>query len=47
MRDGHGTFTFPDGYKFSGEWKKDLRWNGIVSDINGDIIGKFLEGSEL
>ena len=47
MRDGQGTFTFPDGYRFFGEWKKDERWNGTVFDINGEIIGKILEGVEL
>ena len=47
MRDGQGTFTFPDGYRFSGEWKKDVRWNGTVFDINGEIVGKILEGAEL
>ena len=47
MRDGHGTFNFPDGYRFSGEWKKDVRWNGTVFDINGEIVGKILEGAEL
>ena len=47
MRDGQGTFTFPDGYRFSGEWKKDVRWNGTVFDINGEIVGKILDGAEL
>ena len=46
MRDGQGTFTFPDGYRFSGEWKKDVRWNGTVFDTNGEIVGKILEGAE-
>ena len=35
-----------DGYRFSGEWKKDVRWNGTVFDINGEIVGKILEGAE-
>ena len=47
MRDGQGTFTFPDGYRFSGEWKKDVRWTGTVFDINGEIVGNILEGVEL
>ena len=46
-KHGKGTFTFPDGFRFSGEWKQDVRWTGTVFNLNGEIVGKILEGAEL
>ena len=43
---GQGTYTSPDGSKFEGEFKDGKRWNGIIFDKEGNIIGKWLNGVE-
>ena len=40
------TQTFSDGRKWTGEFRKNKRWNTIISNKNGNIIGKFVNGTE-
>ncbi len=42
--NGQGTFTFPNGEKYVGEWKNGKRWNGIKYNKNGNIQYKFVNG---
>jgi len=44
--DGQGTYTWSDGRKYVGEFKDGKRWNGIIFDKEGNIIGKWLNGKE-
>ena len=41
-----GTFTFPDGEKYIGEWKDNKRWNVVRHDKDGNIIEKLVNGEE-
>ena len=43
--NGQGTFTLADGIKFVGGWKNDEPWDGIRYDKNGNIVGKFVNGT--
>ena len=36
-RNGKGTLTIPDGFKYEREWKDDKFWTGILYDKNGNI----------
>ena len=44
--DGKGTQTFSDGKKWTGEFRKNKRWNTTIYNKNGNIIGKFVNGTE-
>ena len=44
--DGKGTQTFSDGRKWTGEFRKNKRWNTTIYNKNGNIIGKFVNGTE-
>ena len=44
--NGHGTLTTPYGGKYVGQFKDGKRWNGIIVDKEGNIIGKWLNGKE-
>ena len=41
---GHGSFTYPNGEKYVGEWKNSKFWNVTGKDIDGNIIGKVVNG---
>ena len=41
-----GTFTFPDGEKYIGEWKDNKRWNVVRQEKDGNIIEKLVNGEE-
>ena len=41
---GQGTYTFPDGRKYVGEWKNGKRWNGTEYDKDGNIQYKYVNG---
>ena len=43
-KNGQGTYTYPDGRKYVGEFKYDTTWKGTFYDINGNIvIGSLME----
>ena len=42
--NGQGTFTYPNGEKYVGEWKNSKFWNVTGKDIDGNIIGKVVNG---
>ena len=42
--NGQGTMTFSDGEKFVGEFKGGKMWNGTLSDTEGNIYGKWVNG---
>ena len=41
---GQGTYTFPDGRKYVGEFREGIPWNTSHYDKNGNIILKFVNG---
>ena len=41
---GQGTFFFPNGTKYVGEWKDDNEWNGIQYYADGTVEGTFSNG---
>ena len=41
---GHGSLTYPNGEKYVGEWKNSKFWNVTGKDIDGNIIGKVVNG---
>ena len=41
---GQGTYTFPDGDKYVGEFKDEKFWNGTTYEIGGNIFGKWVNG---
>ena len=43
---GKGTISYPIGNTYIGEFKDGKRWNGIMFDKEGTIIGKWLNGKE-
>ncbi len=43
-RNSQGTYTYPDGRKYEGEWKDGKIWNGTVYDKYGNIIDNYLKG---
>ena len=45
--NGQGTFTFPNGNKGIGEFREDKPWNITEYDINGNFIGRFVNGISL
>ncbi len=42
--NGQGSFTYPNGEKYVGEWKNSKFWNVTGKDIDGNIIGKVMNG---
>ena len=45
QKNGQGTLTFTnDVLKFSGEWLDDKLWNGTLTDKNGNILRKSVNG---
>ena len=42
--NGQGSFTYPNGEKYVGEWKNSKFWNVTGKDIDGNIIGKIVNG---
>tara|TARA_B100000945_G_scaffold303867_1_gene288839 strand:+ start:590 stop:1033 length:444 start_codon:yes stop_codon:yes gene_type:complete len=42
--NGQGSFTYPNGEKYVGEWKNSKFWNVTGKDIDGNIIGKVVNG---
>ena len=45
--NGQGTYTYPDGEKYVGEWRDGIRLNGTSYDINGNIQVKFVNGKRI
>ena len=39
-----GTWTFPDGDKYVGEWKMGGKWNGTFYERDGTILYKIVKG---
>ena len=46
LLNGQGISTLFDGRKYVGQFKDGKRWNGIIFDKEGNIIGKWLNGVE-
>ena len=42
--EGHGTLTYSDGRKKVGEFRNNKPWSVTEYDINGEIIGKYVDG---
>lgn len=37
LQDGHGVFTYPNGDRYEGEWRRDQLWGtGTFTWANGD-----------
>ena len=48
-RNGQGTYTYPDGRKYEGDWKDDKPWNGqevYTSPIGMKYVGGFKDGKK-
>jgi hypothetical protein len=43
--NGQGTYTWKDGSQFVGEWKDGKPWNGTQYNKDGNILGKYVNGS--
>ena len=46
-KNGQGTYTFPDGGKYVGEWKDGIRRNGTSYDINGNLKVVYVNGNRI
>ena len=44
LRNGQGTFTFPNGNKGIGEFRENKPFNITEYDKYGNIIGKWVNG---
>ena len=44
--NGQGTFTYPDGSKYVGEFKDGNPWKGNECDKDGTVITTYSEGVE-
>jgi len=42
--DGQGTFTWPDGTKYVGEWKEGEPWNGTFFDKEQNVTVTYADG---
>ena len=42
--NGQGTYTWSDGKKYVGEWKKGNYWNGNSYDKNGNFVRRYVNG---
>ena len=42
--DGQGTMTLSDGQIFVGEFKEGEKWNVTLTDKEGKVIGKWVNG---
>ena len=42
--NGQGTYTWSDGDKEVGEWKKNELWNGTMYDKDGNILKRVVNG---
>ena len=45
-RNGQGSYYYPSGEKYAGEWKNGNPWNITGYDKNGNIIGKIVNGEQ-
>ena len=45
--NGEGTYTFPDGQKYVGEYKDEKRWNGTLYEKDGNIESKYVNGKQV
>ena len=43
-KHGKGRYTWSDGDKEVGEWKKNELWNGTMYDKDGNIIKRVANG---
>ena len=43
-KNGQGTFTFTDGRKWVGEFKKEKIWNAKLYDKEGIVIKEIVKG---
>ena len=43
-KHGQGTYTYPKGSKYVGEYNDGNRWNGTEYDEDGTIIGTYVNG---
>lgn len=49
LRHGQGTFTWPENTpkgagKYVGEYKENIRWNGVIIDKKGEFVYKYVNG---
>ena len=44
--NGQGIFTISDGTKYVGEFKDGTDWNTTGYDKDGNIIGRYVNGTE-
>ena len=45
--NGKGTTTYPSGSKWEGEWKDGEMWNGTLTNKNGKIRHKIVNGEDV
>ena len=43
-KNGHGTFTFPSGFKYVGEYKVGKMWNVKKYNKDGKYVGEYKNG---
>ena len=41
---GQGTFTWSNGDKYAGEYKVGFPWNGALTNKDGNIMSKWVNG---
>ena len=50
-RNGQGTMFYPGlldtKIKYVGEWRRDIRWDTILSDDDGNYLGRWVKGKEV
>ena len=42
--NGQGKVTFTSGLKWIGEFRKNKDWNTKGYDINGNLVGEYMNG---
>ena len=45
--NGLGTYTYPDGDKYVGEFKDGKEWNGTGYNKNWEIVVRFVNGKQI
>ena len=43
-KEGKGTYTFTSGNKYIGEWNLGKPWNIKITDNEGEITGRYVNG---
>jgi hypothetical protein len=44
LKNGQGTYIYPDGNKYEGEWKDGNKWNIEYKNKYGKILRRWVNG---